>query len=357
MLVGVGAPGQGAGVQPGLVGERRSAHVGLLRVGRPVDHLGDPAGDRRQQLQPLGRQRPHAHLGAEVGDDRHQVAVAGALAVAVDGALHVSGPGPHPGEGVGHTAAGVVVQVHPHGGAQPVDDLGHDGVHLVRQRPAVGVAQHQPLGAGLGDRRQHGQRVVGVVLVAVEGVLGVEEHPPALPDEVRHRLRRHGDPLVEARPQRSGDVVVPALADDADRLRARRQQVRQHRVALAAPVGPPRRAEHGQPGGLKAQLVGGSGEELVVLGVGARPAALDVVHAEAVEFPGDAQLVLDGQRDAFELAAVAQRGVVDLHRRRGAVAGCRRRPCPGLQVAGERGPAEAGSGGAGRLVAASTATR
>ena len=179
VLVGVGPAGQGAGVQPGLVGERRGAHVRLLGVRNPVDHLRHPPGHRRQQLQPLRRQRRHAHLQAQVGNDRNQVAVAGALAVAVDGALHLGGPGPHAGQGVGHPAAGVVVQVHPHRCAEGVHDLGHDGVHLVRQRAPVGVAQHQPLRPGLGHRRQHRQRVVGVVLVAVEGVLGVEEHPPA----------------------------------------------------------------------------------------------------------------------------------------------------------------------------------
>ena len=256
-------------------------------------------------------------------------------------------PARTPARALAHTAAGVVVQVHPHGGAQPVDDLGHDGVHLVRQRPAVGVAQHQALGAGLGDRRQHGQRVVGVVLVAVEGVLGVEEHPPALPDEVRHRLRRHGDPLVEARPQRSGDVVVPALADDADRLRARRQtgspaprRSRSARWSAASsrtrPAGRSQGATRRRPGRRTRRPWGWR-----------PPAALDVVHAEAVEFPGDAQLVLDGQRDAFELAAVPQRGVVDLHRRRGAVAGGRRGPCPGFEVAARPGGGEADSGGVG----------
>ena len=56
----------------------------------------------------------------------------------------------------------------------------------------------------------------------------------------------------------------------------------------------------------------GPGEELDVLRVGARPPALDVVHAEHVELLGDAQLVLDGRRDALDLQPVAQRGVEDL---------------------------------------------
>ena len=53
-------------------------------------------------------------------------------------------------------------------------------------------------------------------------------------------------------------------------------------------------------------------EELVVLRVRAGPAGLDVVDAEPVELLGDAQLVVDGERDALELRAVAQRRVVDL---------------------------------------------
>ena len=57
-------------------------------------------------------------------------------------------------------------------------------------------------------------------------------------------------------------------------------------------------------------------EELGVLGVGGRPAALDVVDAEGVEQPRDAELVLDGEAQALALRAVAQRGVEqpDIHR-------------------------------------------
>ena len=62
------------------------------------------------------------------------------------------------------------------------------------------------------------------------------------------------------------------------------------------------------------ELALGAGEELDVLGVGARPAALDEVDAEDVELLGDAQLVLDRGRDALDLEAVAQGGVEDLDR-------------------------------------------
>ena len=55
----------------------------------------------------------------------------------------------------------------------------------------------------------------------------------------------------------------------------------------------------------------GGREELDVLGVGARPAALDEGHAELVEHPRDAQLVGERQRDVLALGAVAQGRVVE----------------------------------------------
>ncbi len=53
-------------------------------------------------------------------------------------------------------------------------------------------------------------------------------------------------------------------------------------------------------------------EQLVVFGVRARPARLDVVHAEPVELFGDAQLVFNGEGDPLELRSVPQGCVVDL---------------------------------------------
>ena len=72
----------------------------------------------------------------------------------------------------------------------------------------------------------------------------------------------------------------------------------------------PGRAERGQLGRLPAHLPGRR-EELDVLGVGARPAALDVGHAVLVEHPGDAQLVGEREGDVLALRAVAQGRVVE----------------------------------------------
>ena len=66
----------------------------------------------------------------------------------------------------------------------------------------------------------------------------------------------------------------------------------------------------------KSQRASG-GEELGVLGIGAGPAAFDVVDAQLVELLRDLQLVLDGEGDALHLGAVAERRVVkfDFHLR------------------------------------------
>ena len=70
-------------------------------------------------------------------------------------------------------------------------DDGQRGADLGRQRAAVGVAQHQPLGARIGGGPQAVERVPGVEGEAVEEVLGVEQHPLAGPDQVGDRLADH----------------------------------------------------------------------------------------------------------------------------------------------------------------------
>ena len=57
---------------------------------------------------------------------------------------------------------------------------------------------------------------------------------------------------------------------------------------------------------------GGPLEKVFVLGIGARPPALDVLDAEMVELLGDPQLVVDRERQAFLLTAIPQGGVVDV---------------------------------------------
>src|SRR4029077_1457364 len=76
-------------------------------------------------------------------------------------------------------------------------------------------------------------------------------------------------------------------------------------------AGAPGRAEGRDLRVLQADALDGA-EELLVARVRARPAALDVVHAEVVEALRDAELVLERERDVLCLGPVAQRRVVEL---------------------------------------------
>ena len=160
---------------------------------------------------------------------------------------------------------------------------------------------------------EHPQGEVGVVAVAVEEVLGVEEDPLAVVAQVGHRVGHHGHRLVEGGPQGVGDVAVPALGHEAH-----------HRRCPPRPGSPGRRrpragtpARRVDPKATRVevdevQLGRGPGEELVVLGVGPGPSALDVGDAQVVELLGHPQLVVDGERQPLLLAAVAQRRVEDV---------------------------------------------
>ena len=54
-------------------------------------------------------------------------------------------------------------------------------------------------------------------------------------------------------------------------------------------------------------------EKILVLGVGAGPAAFDVMNAQIRQFLGDADFVGQGQVEVFGLGAVSQGGVIDFH--------------------------------------------
>ena len=235
-----------AGVQTRLVGEGGRTDVRLTRVGRDVRELADRVGDARALPQPpVGEHRPGA-LELEVGDDGHQVGVAGALAVAVEGALHVRRTGVDGGQRVGDGATRVVVAVDAQPGtgrlAYRVDDVGD----LVGQHPAVGVAQYGDVGARLGSGLQHLQGVRRVAAVAVEEVLGVEENALPLCAQVRDGVANHREVLLERRAQRQLDVPVVALGHERHHGRTRLAQGGHLGVVGGPRAGPAGCAERGE---------------------------------------------------------------------------------------------------------------
>ena len=207
---------------------------------------------------PCGSTLP-VQLELEVGDDGDEVGVAGALAVAVDAALHVARPGGDGGQRVGHGAAAVVVGVDADAGAGGLDDVEHDVGDPVGQHAAVGVAQGDDLRAGLGGRAQHLEGVRPVGAVAVEEVLGVEEDRLPLLAQVRDRVAHHREVLLERGAQRELDVAVVRLRDEGDDAGAGVAEGTHERVVGSPYAGPAGGAEGREPRMAEVELLAGRG--------------------------------------------------------------------------------------------------
>ena len=189
------------GVQPGLVRERAQPDVGLVGVRRDVGDLADRVRDPGHFLEAWFRQHLAALLELEAGHHAEQVGVAGPLAVAVRGALHVGDARVHRDQRVGHPAGGVVVAVDAQASLRGLFYGGDCVAELVWEHAAVGVAQGDDVRARGGGGFQYFERVVRVGPVAVEEVLGVQEHPLAVLAQVGDRVGDHGEVLFEGGPQ------------------------------------------------------------------------------------------------------------------------------------------------------------
>ena len=211
-------------------------------------------------------------------------------------------------------------------------DVVHDVGDLVGQHPAVGVAQGDHLGTGLGGDPHGLEGVVAVRGVAVEEVLGVEEDPATLGAQERDGVADHLEVLLEGRAQGPLDVAGVRLRDEGDDLGLAVEQRPHEGVALGAAPGPAGRPERRERRVAQGQLARRTGEELGVLGVRTGPATLDVPDAQLVEVRGDGELVRHGEVEPLLLGAVAQRRVVDVE------VGHRCSPGVGLPVTRRRVP-------------------
>jgi hypothetical protein len=306
-------------VDPALVGERRPADVRLVVVGDLVGDLRDGPRELRQRAEVAAADRgqPEVRLEREVREDRHHVRVAAPLAVAVDRRLDVSDPRLHRGDRVRDGQLGVVVGVdapgHRRGRGVTLErdpDVGEDAHQLVGQRAAVRVAQDDGPGTGLAGRAQGRKGVVAVAAVAVEEVLRVVDRLPTAVHDEPHGVRDHVQVLLRRRVQHLGHVQQPALAEDRHDRRLGGDQLAQVRIRLRGVVLMTRGAERRELRGLPA-LLAGRREELDVLGVRARPPALDEREAVLVEHPRDPQLVGQREGDVLALRAVAEGRVVE----------------------------------------------
>ena len=201
-------------------------------------------------------------------------------------------------------------------GVDPERDAGerfgddrHRDADLRRQRAAVGVAQHDPLGPRVGRRARAVQRVAGVFGEAVEEVLGVEQHALAVPDQERDGLADHLQVLLARDAHDLLDVQQRGLADERADRGERLGEDPQALVLLRRDLAPARHPERDDLGGLEA-LLREQLEQLLLLRVRRREAGLDHVHAERVERVHDAQLLAGGEAHAAAAHAVAQGRVI-----------------------------------------------
>ena len=249
-------------------------------------------------------------LQRHAGDDAGQIAIAGAFAVAVDGALHVDGAGFQGGQRVRDPQAAVVVGVDADPAIQFADGGPGDGGDLVRQAAAVGIAQHHKIGAGLFRGLPGGEGVFGVQLVAVETMFGVINDELAVVFEEFDGVGDHGQVFLRRATQDFPDVQHGGLAENGDDRRGSLDQ-EAHLVILfdghALFAGG---TERGEPGVFEF-FPAGFGEKLDVLGIAAGPAAFNVMDPKNVEPFGNPQLVRHGEVDAFALRTVAQGRVID----------------------------------------------
>ena len=150
VFVGPGVALHRGGVHAPLVGKGALAHVGLIAVGAHVGQLIDKAGEFAEALEVGLTEAIYAHLELQIGDDGAEIGVAAALPHAVDGPLDLVAARLHRGQGVGHRQLGVVVGVDAQGDLGKALFHGFDDLHQVRgDGAAVGVAEHQTLGAAL----------------------------------------------------------------------------------------------------------------------------------------------------------------------------------------------------------------
>ena len=253
------------------------------------------------------------HFDLKCGDDGREVAIPYPLAVAVHRALHLAGSGSHGSEGVGDPQPTIIVSMDADRAFQFRHNLGGDAGDFLRKRTPIRVAEHQHIGPGVAGGTQRVERVFGVVLVAVEKMLGVIENLAAVLFKERHRVGDHREVFIRRHIQNLRDMEQPGLADDRHDRRLRIEKQFHLRIRFDRHTTSARAAEGGDLRIFPFQFRR-LAEKRRVAWVRARPTTFDVIHTKRIKPLGDANLVEDRKRNSRALRAVAQCGVVDRDR-------------------------------------------
>ena len=165
-------------------------------------------------------------------------------------------------------------------------------LHLEGKRAAVRLAKIDGVGAGLACRAHARERVVGIGLVAVEEVLGVEHDGEPVGLQIRDRVGDHAQVFLERGLQCARDLGIPRFPDDGCHRSAALDEVGEPLVLVgrrALLTGGPERGD----ARMGKRHLPHAAEELDVLRVRRRETALDEIDAERVEPLHDAQLVVE----------------------------------------------------------------
>ncbi len=128
--------------------------------------------------------------------------------------------------------------------------------------------------------------------------------------KMTNRLVDHRQIFIERDPQHFGGMKGGGLADDRQRASATIQQGFHAGISLGAHALATRHAETTDPRVGERQALDAL-KELRVLFVRERISPLDKIEAQLIQTLGDQKLVVQGEVDAFSLAAVPKRGIVD----------------------------------------------
>ena len=140
------------------------------------------------------------------GDQRNEIQVAAALAVPVDGPLHMDAPGAHGRECVRHRERAVVVGVNAKRGVELRTHVADSLPDHIGQLAPVGIAQHDTVRPGFGRRGERRHGVARVQAIAVEKVFGIVDNLSTFTLQITHRVADHAQIFFQRRTQHLGDV-------------------------------------------------------------------------------------------------------------------------------------------------------
>lgn len=254
-------------------------------------------------------------LELEVREDRNQVGIAASFSDSVDRSLDMIAPSVDRREGVGSREVTIVMAVDTELGLGACElglGMGDDRRNLFRERSAIGVAQNNPLRAGLGRCLNRGQCVSCVGFVAIKEMFSVINNRGMLGKKC-DALTDHVEVFLQGDAQDFGGVEVPRLTDQRDDRSLGRHQRSQSRVVGRFDTPPAGHTKGSESAGAEVQFFRLLEKESVLfVGQGIPP--FDHVDSDFSQTGSDVQFILERQTDPFPLCAITQRGVVDQNR-------------------------------------------